>query len=156
KLWRRILHDGVVPGSFAKAENPTCDYAKVAEAVGRLAGKAPEGVEVVWTVSHVHDGRYANVAWLHELPEVGTGTVWDNPILMSPKTAEDLKLTPEGYSHKDPNAVYYKPKYPMARMAEVTVGGVKIKGPAWILPGMADNTLMMAFGYGRKQAGRVA
>jgi Fe-S-cluster-containing dehydrogenase component len=156
KLWRRILHDGVVPGTFAKAETPACDYARVAEGVSRLAGKGPEGVEVVWTVSHVHDGRYANVAWLQELPEVGTRTVWDNPILMSPKTAEDLKLTPEAYSHKDPNAIYYKPKYPMARVAEVSVGGFKVKGPVWILPGMADNTLMMAFGYGREQSGRVA
>jgi molybdopterin-containing oxidoreductase family iron-sulfur binding subunit len=155
KQWRRILHDGVVPGTFAKAETPTCNFAKVGEGVARL-GKGPEGMEVVWTVSHVHDGRYANVAWLQELPEVGTRHVWDNAILMSPKTAEDLKLTPEGYSAKDPNAIYYKPKYPMARVAEVMIGALKVVGPAWILPGMADNTLMMAFGYGRENTGRVA
>jgi molybdopterin-containing oxidoreductase family iron-sulfur binding subunit len=156
KQWRRILHDGVVPGTFARTETPSVDFAKVGEGIAKLAGKGPEGLEVVWTVSHVHDGRYANCSWLQELPEVATRTVWDNPILMSPKTAEDLKLTPEAYSAKDPNAIYYKPKYPMARMAEVTIGTLKVLGAVWILPGMADNTLMMAFGYGREQAGRVA
>src|ERR1051325_9102700 len=155
KQWRRILHDGVVPGSFAKAETPACNYANVAQAVGKLEGKGPQGMEVVWNVSHVHDGRYANVSWLQELPEVGTRTVWDNPILMSPKTAEELKLTPDGYTSKDPNSIYYKNTYPTAKMAEITIGALKVAGPAWILPGMADNTLMLSFGYGREMAGRV-
>ncbi len=156
KQWRRILHDGIVPNSAKRPETPACNFGAISEGVGRLAAALADGIEVVWTVSHVHDGRYANCSWLHELPEVGTRTVWDNPILMSPKTAEELKLTPEAYSHEDPNAIYYKPKYPMARMAEVAIGALKVSGPVWIVPGMADNTVMMAFGYGREHAGRVA
>jgi molybdopterin-containing oxidoreductase family iron-sulfur binding subunit len=156
RLWRRALHDGVVAGTGIKPEAPSVNYGAVATGVSRLAGKGADGIEVVWYVSHVHDGRYANCSWLHELPEVGTRTVWDNPVLMSPKTAEALNLTPEAYTHSDPNSIYYKNNYPYAKLASVKVGGNTVTAPVWILPGMADNVLLLAFGYGRESAGVVA
>ncbi len=37
---------------------------------------------------HIRDGRYANNAWLQELPRPLTKLTWDNPLLVSPVIAE--------------------------------------------------------------------
>ncbi|CAG0998415.1 Menaquinone reductase, iron-sulfur cluster-binding subunit [Phycisphaerales bacterium] len=159
KSWRRILHDGVVPNSARAAETPKADYAAIGAALAGLKiGAAPtkESLEAAFVVGHLHDGRYANVGWLQELPETGTRVVWDNPVLMSPKTAEALGVSPAGWSRDDDmSGIYTKPKYPTARVIEMALGGRTIKAAAWILPGMPDNTLLCTLGYGREHAGRV-
>ena len=38
------------------------------------------------------DGRYANNAWLQELPRPLTKLTWDNPLLISPEQARKLNL----------------------------------------------------------------
>ena len=35
------------------------------------------------------------------------------------------------------------------------LGGREVVGPAWVQPGMADNTVGLALGYGRQRSGRV-
>ncbi|MBS0196369.1 MAG: TAT-variant-translocated molybdopterin oxidoreductase [Planctomycetes bacterium] len=156
--WRRALHDGVVAGTGRKGESPAVKFDTVAASVaGMKPGKGPsnESLDVVFVVGHLHDGRFANIAWLHELPEVGTRTVWDNPVLMSPKTAEELGVAPEAYSKSNPGAIYTEPKYPMARLAEISFGGKTVTMPCWILPGMADGTLAITAGHGRTVCGKV-
>ena len=44
----------------------------------------------------------------------------------------------------------------LCRIAKVTVDGVTIHGPVFIMPGMADYTLGLQLGFGRTVAGRVA
>jgi molybdopterin-containing oxidoreductase family iron-sulfur binding subunit len=160
KAWRRALHDGVLAGTARAAEKPAANFDEVAKAASGLkVGAMPtaESLDAAFVVGHVHDGRFASAAWLHELPEVGTRTVWDNPVLMSPATAEALGLQPVAFSKKDPDAVYTEPKYPMARLATFTMpGGATVTAPVWMLPGMADHTLLMTVGYGRTVSGRVA
>jgi molybdopterin-containing oxidoreductase family iron-sulfur binding subunit len=51
--------------------------------------------------------------------------------------------------------MYTKPKYPLAQMATLTVGGRTMEVPVWILPGMADNTVLFPMGYGRRVCGAV-
>ena len=54
------------------------------------------GLEVVFLPSpSLHDGRFANDGWLQELPDPLTKLTWDNPALVSPKTAESLGLASE-------------------------------------------------------------
>ncbi len=113
-------------------------------------------MEAAFVVGQVFDGRYANHSWLQELPDNGTRVVWDNPVLMSPATAEALGVSPVGFKKDNPSRMYTAPTYPTARMVEIEIDGRKVKGPAWILPGMADNTLLLTAGYGRTAAGRVA
>jgi len=48
-------------------------------------------LEVVFLASpSLHDGRFANDGWLQELPDPLTKLTWDNPALLSPKTAQTL------------------------------------------------------------------
>ncbi|NUQ51281.1 MAG: TAT-variant-translocated molybdopterin oxidoreductase [Phycisphaerales bacterium] len=151
KKWREALWNGVVINSGAAPASPKVDYAAVASVVGGMKGMfagAPSqtSMEAVFVTGHVGDGRFANIPWLQELPVFGTRTVWDNPALVSPQTAEAMGLMPDKGTEQ----------YPEARLASVTIGGRSVTVPVWILPGMADNVVVLTLGYGRKTAGRVA
>jgi len=84
----------------------------------------------------LHDGRFANDGWLQELPDPLTKLTWDNPALVSPKTAETLGLANED-------------------VVRVDYAGRSLELPLWILPGMADGVVALTLGYGRQLAGRV-
>lgn len=163
--WRRSLHNGVVENTAFKTENGKLAGKAIADAIGamKLAG-APtkDSLDVVFSVGHVADGRFANVGWLQELPQPGTRVVWDNPIVLSPKTAVDLGLSPQGFEMGDGakdtnpvNAMYTKEKYPTAIVAEFKVNGQSVKAPVWICPGTPDNTCVVMLGYGRTNVGVV-
>src|SRR5205085_7214754 len=50
--------------------------------------------------ANVHDGRFANNGWLQELPDPLTKITWDNPALVSPKTADSLGVASEDRSEE--------------------------------------------------------
>ncbi|MDX2131677.1 MAG: TAT-variant-translocated molybdopterin oxidoreductase [Planctomycetota bacterium] len=158
KAWRAALHEGIGP-VVAPAARTRVDYASVAQGVSRLTlAGAPgaEALDVAFGVGNLADGRLANIGWLQELPAAGTRVVWDNPVLMSPRTAEALGVAPVGFSRADDmGGVYTSPKYPTARLAKLTLAGREVVAPVWILPGMPDFTLRCTLGYGRTAAGRV-
>jgi MoCo/4Fe-4S cofactor protein with predicted Tat translocation signal len=157
RFWKRALHDGVLPPRTTQAATPLPNAGSALAAVaGFRPGEAPSPtrMDVVFEVGFVHDGRFANNAWLQELPHPGTRVVWDNPALVSPKTAEALGITPERYRPKNPSRIYEQ-QIPEAKLAEVTINGRKMIIAAWILPGMADDTIILSLGYGRQAAGLV-
>jgi molybdopterin-containing oxidoreductase family iron-sulfur binding subunit len=84
----------------------------------------------------IHDGRYANNAWLQELPKPLTKLTWDNAVLMSPATAEKLGVATED-------------------IVQLQANGQSIAGPALVVPGHADGALTCHLGYGRTRAGRI-
>ncbi|HSL83982.1 MAG TPA: molybdopterin oxidoreductase [Thermoanaerobaculia bacterium] len=143
--WRQVLHDGVAPEGAGPAptllEPAPPREVPPAESVRRPGGS---GLELVFLVSpSVHDGRFANNAWLQEEPDPITRITWDNAALLSPATAAELgvetgdvvRLSPSGGAEGD-----------AARAVEAT---------AWIAPGQADGTVALELGYGRTHAGRV-
>ena len=171
-LWRRALHDGLVAATTAKPAAPRVTGDGVAKALADLAlTPAPMGqmLEVAFTLGHAGDGRFANVGWLHELPQYGTRVVWDNPVLLSPKTAVELGVAPVGFrmaadekvamdkaGKTNPlNAMYTEPTYPTAVIAELTLDGRTVSAPVWICPGVADNIAILTLGYGRRHVGVV-
>lgn len=150
KSWRRALHDGLVAGSAHRADDAGVSaaslYANVANVLASASvgvNPTPEALDVVVTTNLMHDGRFSNLPWLQELPQFGTTVVWDNPALVSPKTAERLGLTPDPYTVKEPKA----------QMARVTAGDRSVEVPVWVMPGMADNTVVLFQGYGRREVG---
>ena len=62
--------------------------------VGPLPGPVtPSSIEVVFPADYkVQDGRYANNAWLQELPDPITKLTWDNAVLLSKSTARALQV----------------------------------------------------------------
>ena len=143
QAWRKAVHDGVVEGSAApaKAVGLKSSLASLAAAPRPEAGgqKAETGSLTVLfrPDGTVWDGLYANNAWLQELPKPLTKLTWDNAALISPRTAERLKVD-EG----DVLALTWK--------------GRKVEAPVWIQPGHADDCVTLPLGYGRTRGGHVA
>ena len=137
KTWNRVLHEGFVAGSEFPEFTPTLTAAPFAE-LGKLgAGGGSGDLEIVFLPSPaLHDGRFANDGWLQELPDPLTKLTWDNPALVSPKTAETLGLANE-------------------QVIRVDYSGRSLELPVWILPGMADGVVALTVGYGRSHAGRI-
>ncbi|MDQ3346855.1 MAG: TAT-variant-translocated molybdopterin oxidoreductase [Acidobacteriota bacterium] len=147
KKWNRVLHDGFLAGSelpevvAAVTSDPVAELGRLAEAVAKAGASAgagtPGDLEIVFLPSpSLHDGRFANDGWLQELPDPLTKLTWDNPALISPKTAETLGLTSEDVVRLD-------------------YAGRSLELPVWLLPGMADGVVALTLGYGRSHAGRI-
>ena len=97
-----------------------------------------DGVDVVFQPDpSVYDGRFANNAWLQELPKPLTKLTWDNAALISPATA----------------AAAARGERRSGRI--VVHGGRTLRIPVWIAPGHAPDCLTLHLGYGRTRAGRV-
>ncbi|HET8946830.1 MAG TPA: 4Fe-4S dicluster domain-containing protein [Candidatus Polarisedimenticolia bacterium] len=138
RKWNRVLHDGLLAGSetapvtAAAAARPFGDLETVA-----AAAPNESGMEILFQPSNaVHDGRFANNGWLQELPDPVTKITWDNPALLSPKTAKSL-----GVANED--------------VVRLEHDGRTLELPAFIVPGQADGTVVVTLGYGRRHAGRV-
>jgi molybdopterin-containing oxidoreductase family iron-sulfur binding subunit len=142
--WRRWLHDGVIPGT-AFATKPVTVQANIPAAT---APATTAGVELVFRPDpSVHDGRFANNAWLQELPNSLSKLTWDNAALIAPATAARLGLVTMGRSNDVSGRV---------SVIELRHSGRTIKTPVWLSPGHALDTLTLHVGYGRTRAGQVA
>ena len=133
--WRRWLHDGLVPDTAYQLRQVILQPNFVnAVAPGP---RAPDGFELAFRPDpSVHDGRFANNAWLQELPKWLTKLTWDNAALVSPTTAARLNVE-------------------SGDVVEIAQGGRTMRMPVWVAPGHAADTLTLHLGYGRTRAGRV-
>jgi molybdopterin-containing oxidoreductase family iron-sulfur binding subunit len=145
--WKRFLYRGFQGDSAAKPVEVALAWAAVNRALQSVKpASAPVGLEVIFHRHYcVDDGRYNNNGWLQELPEPITKVAWENLILLSPKTFEKLGLVNQS---KGGGTM-------QASLVKVALDGREVVGPAWVQPGMADNTIGLALGYGRELSGRV-
>ncbi|MEX2299306.1 MAG: TAT-variant-translocated molybdopterin oxidoreductase [Bryobacterales bacterium] len=131
RVWRRALHDGIVPGTAAAPK------AVQIQAGFDQPGEGGEGMAIVFRPdATIWDGRFANNGWLQEQPKPMTLLTWDNVALVSPATAEEL-----GVANED--------------VVELRLGGRSVEAPVWISPGHADHAVTVTLGYGRSRVGRV-
>jgi molybdopterin-containing oxidoreductase family iron-sulfur binding subunit len=97
----------------------------------------PESLEIRFPLSaQVFDGRYANNAWLQELPDSVSKLTWDNAALLAPRTAKALSVE-------------------SGQMLKIEFDGRALEIPAWITPGIAENVVVVPQGWGRSFEGRV-
>ncbi len=134
KAWRKVLHDGFLPGSaYPQASAP---------AVAGFNMPAPSSeasLELVFRPDPtVLCGSFANNAWCQELPDPITKIVWDNVAVMSPQTAEELGVTTK----------YRKGRY-YVDVITLSANGHGVDLPVWIVPGHADGSIAVNLGYGR-------
>ncbi|MGJ8637693.1 MAG: TAT-variant-translocated molybdopterin oxidoreductase [Phycisphaerales bacterium] len=158
KLWKASLHNGVVAGTNRQPTTTKPSFNRLVNLIkDNGTSKAPgqNHLDVQFYTDRYNQGQLANNPWLQELPEFGTSVVWDNPLLLSPKTAKALGVLPE-HTHLDEFNPYTKQQMPQAQLVDISLDGRTMTMPAWILPGMADNTVAIKLGYGRDNtAGRV-
>jgi molybdopterin-containing oxidoreductase family iron-sulfur binding subunit len=144
--WAKFLHDGFLAGSQAEREPISFNGPAAAELVAGL--KSVEGTEVVFVpCAKVDDGRFANNAWLQELPDPITKVTWDNVALISPETARKLGLQAEQGNGRF--------EFDNGAWITVEVNGASLDIPVCVIPGHADESVTIALGYGRTFGGRV-
>ncbi|HXF06895.1 MAG TPA: TAT-variant-translocated molybdopterin oxidoreductase [Blastocatellia bacterium] len=148
RFWQTSLHDGVIAGSAFPARQPDLALPAIIERAreslepppvnNRGSAGSDSSLEIVLRPDPtIGDGRYANNGWLQELPKPLTKLTWDNAVHISPVLAERLGLRNEQIVE--------------VRFRDRPV----VRGPVWIMPGQANDSVLIHFGYGRRRAGRV-
>jgi molybdopterin-containing oxidoreductase family iron-sulfur binding subunit len=130
-FWRDALRRGVVEGSATAAVTPKAivwPHLEAPAASAMVALFAPD--------PHLHDGRFANNAWLQELPRPGTSISWDNAVLLGPQTARTLQLA-------------------SGDVVRARIGERSVEAPVWVDARHAEGAVTLPLGLGRRAAGRV-
>jgi Fe-S-cluster-containing dehydrogenase component len=134
--WSDALQRGLIPDTAL----PRAGAMSIPSSVSTHTTPPPPagGVDVLYLADHkVHDGSYANNGWLQELPAPITQLTWGNAALVSPATARRIGVT-DG--------------------SEITLStaGRSLTIPTLVVPGHADDTVSVQFGYGRSGAESLA
>ena len=123
---------------------------------------------------HSFDGRYANNGWMMECPDPVTKLTWDNALLISPRLAKDLEnqygvsIFANSKSMNEGSAFFKSVKGELQKnssvfirgkesavIAEIKVGKNNLEIPIHVVPGLANYTVVLPYGMGRKLVGRV-
>ncbi len=133
-FWKTSVHNGFVAGTAAKALDvkPVHDLgAPPVESAGS------DDLELIFRAdATIWDGRFANNGWLQELPKPLTKLTWGNAALMSQTTALQRGLEDGDF-------------------IELECKGRKVEAQVMRLPGHAEKSVTISFGYGRRKTGRV-
>ncbi len=142
QAWRQALNDGFVANTQLPPTTPAVNGGAVQQAAGEILqrvqrARSDEGqVTLLFRPDPtIWDGAFAGNAWLQELPKPISKLTWDNALMLSPRTAERLKLK-------------------LQEVAEISWRGRKLRAAVWVQPGQADDTAVLTLGYGRRRAGR--
>ncbi|TKC12255.1 4Fe-4S dicluster domain-containing protein [Pedobacter polaris] len=144
KTWNDLLQSGVVnataktAGAYGFSMSLDAVATSIANSSKALAkGNGTDALELhIYESIPMRDGKYANNAFLQELPDPVSKVTWDNYLALSPKQAEK-----SGYKEFDVVTVKGE-------------NGYSIDLPVLIQPGQAMGTASVALGYGRSKVGK--
>ncbi|HYT66647.1 MAG TPA: 4Fe-4S dicluster domain-containing protein [Vicinamibacterales bacterium] len=124
--WRKILGRGVVEGSsFPREQAGSAALTPDAQRQRSLP------IEILFRPdARVRDGAFANNGWLQELPDPVTTLTWGNAAHLSPATAQRFGAV-------------------TGDLLDIQSAGLTVRIPALVMPGHADDTVTVHFGYGR-------
>ena len=138
KSWKEVLQAGFVYKGTTSGSTyaANVDVAAVASAIVADAKKVAGEVELkLYESTTLRDGRYANNAYLLELPDPVSKVTWDNYAAINPKFAEQLGVGENG-------------------RVKIEANGKSIELPVLMQPGQAMGTVSVAVGYGRTAVGK--
>ena len=123
---------------------------------------------------HADDGRLANNGWMMECPDPVTKLTWDNALLVSPRVAKEIEskykvsiFAPDASMNKggaffkstkgelQKNSAVFKRGKETALIVEISSGNKKLEVPIHVIPGLANYTIILPYGMGRREVGRV-
>jgi len=134
KTWEKTIQKGFVDNSSFKNKPVSTNLITTVDKIN-LAKPSVKGIELIFASDYsTFDGSYSNNGWMQELPDPITKLTWDNAALISFGTAKALGVNPRDN-------------------VKISANGTEIEVPAWIVPGMADDTVVLTVGYGRKELG---
>ena len=135
KTWEKWLHTGITSTRSNKLTKPFSTQ-KIATQLNDLVSEKKSFVATFQIDSGVYDGRYSNNAWLQEIPDPITKIVWDATAIISPKTAKTQHIK-------------------SGQIIDVISATKTIKTVVTILPGKADDSIALFYGYGQEKAGKL-
>jgi molybdopterin-containing oxidoreductase family iron-sulfur binding subunit len=134
--WEHSLNKGVMIGKSSPTLSPV-PVVSVRPAPPIDAIKS-SNLEILFRPdTAADDGRFANNAWLQELPRPLTKLTWDNVAMISLTTAKSMGVT-------------------TGDVIRLEAAGQSLDAPVWVQPGHADGCVSVTLGYGRSQLGEVA
>ncbi len=134
-FWSEVLQNGYV-GDFDKTSSPRSFKSEAFSFIKPASSSTGFELALYPTIQN-GDGSSANNSWQQELPDPVTKIVWDNYVCVSIATAEKHHLKE-------------------STLVELKAGDKKVELPVHIQPGLHDEVLAVAVGYGRTKAGKVA
>ncbi len=138
KAWKDVLQQGFVfkGSTTGSAYASNADVNAAAAAIVNDSKRVSGGVELkLYESTTLRDGRYANNAYLQELPDPVSKVTWDNYAAINPVDAEELGVKETG-------------------KVTVEANGYKVDLPVILQPGQARGTVSVAVGYGRTKVGK--
>jgi len=135
RQWNQWLHDGrmnrSLKGPLMSTRLKTEGFRELVRGELKTHTLSPTNLEVVFVADpHVHDGRFGNNSLLLEAPDPISKISWDNAAVINPATARAL-----GVENED--------------RVSIEVGEANVDIVIWVVPGLADNLVMLTMGYGR-------
>ena len=129
--WTAVLHDGFAEGTAVELRTAPIGELRIPDAEPTIGLEA-----VIRPDPSVWDGRFANLAWLQELPKPFTKLTWDNVVAVSPQLATERRLE-------------------NGAMVDISGGERRVRAAVWVLPGQAERTLTLYLGYGQTRLGHI-
>ena len=135
-FWLELLQKGFASASFKNSirrssrafQSNSLAHIRQAQTLQRTSLELS-----LYTKSTLGDGHQAHNAWLQETPDPITKVVWDNYLLISPAKAKELGFTQNG------------------QHALLKSNQTEMVIPIFISPGLHDQTVGLAVGYGQWQ-----
>ncbi len=138
-FWERSLHNGVFE---VPAEPVQVSFSGDVNAAAHAVTQPVDGMEITFYESvNLGAGQYANNPWLMEMPDPLTRCSWGNYL--------GIPLTWDGVRH-----FIGDHDLDDGHLTNLTIGNTTMKIPVIKQFGQVQNTLAVALGYGRANAGR--
>jgi len=145
------LQNGVIEPGGEMANGGASFKGNVADAIEKIKSKAPAtGKELViyQKVGIGHGGAWSNNPWLQELPDPISKATWDNYLCVSPEFAKQLQDEQTGFSEVEAKKIVVNVK---------GANGYTVELPILPIPGLHNDVVALAVGYGRdKKVGLAA
>jgi MoCo/4Fe-4S cofactor protein with predicted Tat translocation signal len=148
-FWRKSVHDGVIANTALPPRTVSLRGTGVT-ATGAGTRVAASGIDIAFRSDPtIYDGRFANNAWLQELPKPLTHLTWDNAVLVSPAMLSRLG------GSAAPALTGGERGQIVVPIVELRYGGRSIRGPMFPVAGHPDRAVTVHVGYGRARIGHV-